>query len=505
MRPRDDGDGFDVIDVESFAVATKVSGRPPGGRRAPRRLRRASLAAAAAVIAFGTFAAGGLLGESTPTSGPEASAASDSACRVIGQGSPSPVFRVAGAPGDDVGVRGVPGDPSPRMGDTEPGWHLPTTQQSLTVATPRDLRLIPATDICLAEVEVEAAPAAAGEEPRPGDREMLLRAMLDPAGHDFAFSSPDEGDWALRIVVRYLVAAGEEPRLVEAFFRVRVGDAPFATPRPSPAPVATPAMPCGPTPPVAADVVVTLTTGGTAPIPGVGPDAELPDVTVGLGDPIEIAVEEAHCATSWTIDARVGEALVAIERVPNPENDPAIAAQNVWQFGLPGTVDEADLVVILRFGTAGVAERLWHVRSAAFEIPAAFVVTTDGRLMAANPGCGLTVELATGFTRSEECALLGYVPGERFEIDAYEPLGVEIPGWTIVAWSGNCGFRISEEGEAFESATCGLGSFLPERNASPPPILFVVPPGDQVIQLWLSATRNGDRFSVPYFLRVNAR
>jgi hypothetical protein len=502
VRPRDDGEELDVIDVVSSVAGPRERRRSPGAGRSARRVRQASLGVAVVVILVGIFAAGGMFGGSAPTSPP----LTDPTCRAIAGNSPTPAFRLAGAPDDELGVRGLPGHPKPRLGGTGSPWQLPGPEVALTLEGRRDLHLILATGVCAAEVEIEVASAEAGDDPPPSERRAFLRTTVEPARDDFAFFfDPADGDWVLRIVVRYWDAVGEGSRLAEGYFRVRVGNGPFVTPRPSPAPVATPALPCGPTPPVPADVVVTLATGGTAPIPGVEPDVELPDVTVGLGDTIEVAVEGAPCATSWTIDARVGEALVAIERVPNPDNSPAIAAQNIWRFGLPGSTDEADLVVILRFGTAGVAERLWHLRSSAFEIPAALVVTADGRRMATTPGCGLTLELATGFTRREACALLGYVPGERFEIDAYEPLGVEIPGWTIVAWSGNCGFRIGEEGEAFESATCGLGSFLPERNASPPPILFVVPPGDQVIQLWLSATRNGDRFSVPYFLRVNAR
>jgi len=504
---RTEGRDADDFDIEDVAMPGVEIGRPGrSGRRSPNhRLRRASLAVAAIVILAGAFAAGGLVGDPGPTSPPN-QPPTEAACRTIGATSPSPAFRLAAAPDDAIGVRGLPGNPSPSLGDTGRLWQIPGPELSLTVATHGDLRLILATGVCAAEVEIEAAPAAARDE--PDDRWALLRTTLAPARDEFTFDVPVDDDWVLRIVVRYWAPTGQPERLVEGYFRVRVGPVPFATPADAPAgPVATPALPCGPTPPVPADVVVTLTTGVGDPIAGVGPGDNLPLAVVGLGESLEIVVAGAACATSWTIDARVGDSIVSIEGVPNVANNPARAAQNVWRFELPGGVEEADLVVVLRFGFVGIAERLWHVTTAPFEVPAAFIVTADGRRAEAYVGCGLSVELANGYSAADSCGSIGYDGGgERFDVEAFAALAVEVPGWTIVTWSGQCGQVSAGDGpEVFESAGCELGGFAVDDVASAPPVRFVLGPGDVILQLQLSATQYGDRFGAPYYLPVAAR
>jgi hypothetical protein len=210
---------LDVIDVDGPVVGTPAWRPVPGGRP-PRRLQRASLAAAAAVILVAGFAAGGLLSESAPSSSPVVPSA-EAACRSIGTGSPSPAFRIAGAPGDEIGVRGLPGDPGLPIGETDPAWQLPAAEQSLTVETPRDLRLILATAVCAAEIEVEVAPAEAGADPRPNDRRVLLRTTLDPARHGYAFASPGEGDW----VLGSSFATGMRPELKSVSARASSGSA----------------------------------------------------------------------------------------------------------------------------------------------------------------------------------------------------------------------------------------------------------------------------------------
>jgi len=465
---------------------------------------------AAAVIVVGVVASGGLLGESRPTNPPEA-VVTDETCQAIQPTSGTPAFRLAGAPDDERGVRGLPGERRPKLGATNTTWHVPGVAQSLTITAPGDLRLILATGVCAVEVEVEAARADAGDEPPAGDRHQLIRTALEPARHVFAFPSPGDGDWVLRIVVDYLDAdtTGDDEHLAEWFFLVRVGDGPFVTPSLRPVAIATPALPCGPAPSVSTDAVVTLVTPTIDPVSGVASGQVLPEVVIGLGETIEIAVVGAACATSWTIEARAGEEITAIEGVPNVDDDPARASQNVWQFRLPDGVDQAELVVVLRFGSAGLVERLWQVRSAPFEAPAVFVVAADGRRVATDPGCGLGLERANGFSAGDDCVELGYDPGERLTVDANEPLGLEIEGWTIVAWSGACGSLVTtDEGEGFDSSGCGLGGFDIqgfEGSGSPPPIRFVLPPGDHVLQLWITATLDGDRFSVPYYARVMAR
>ncbi|MEW5992435.1 MAG: hypothetical protein AB1736_13980 [Chloroflexota bacterium] len=495
---------LDVIDVDASAGAARRPPRPGRAGRSPRRLRQVSLVVAAAIIVVGGFAAGGLLGGTTPSSPPSASPG-EVACRPIRIDSPPSTFRLA-ASGDEVGVRGLPGDSEPRFDEPDPAWQVPWPDLALTASFGGELHLVLATAACVAEVEVEAAPAGAGEAPGPDDRLMLLRTTLDPASPELGFAIPDEGDWVLRIVVRYLDAA-DPGRLVEMYFRVLVGDATFVPPTDGPAPIVTPAASCGPTPATAADVEVTMTTTDSGAVPGVEAGVEPPAVTVGPGDRIEIAVTSLACATSWTIDARTRDTIETVEGVPNIFNDPGRAAQNRWRFMLPDSEPRVDLVVVLRFGPAVLVERLWRVTISRFEVPTAFVVAPDGRRAPASVGCGLNLQLASGYTASDSCDDIGYDGGGTpFDIAAFEALEVEVPGWTIVGWYGRCGLVTTADGPAvFESSGCELGGFAIEGSETPPPARFVLQPGSQVLELQVTATRDGDRFSVAYYLPVSAR
>jgi hypothetical protein len=108
---------------------------------------------------------------------------------------------------------------------------------------------------------------------------------------------------------------------------------------------------------------------------------------------------------------------------------------------------------------------------------------------------------------ADECGSIGYDGGgERLEIDADEVLDLEVPGWTIVRWTGQCGQLTEVDGATvFDYRGSGLGGFGVDAIASAPPARFVVPPGDWVVMLLITATRDGDRFMVPYFLPVSAR
>ena len=83
---------------------------------------------------------------------------------------------------------------------------------------------------------------------------------------------------------------------------------------------------------------------------------------------------------------------------------------------------------------------------------------------------------------------------------------LEIPGWTISSWYGACG-RIDVDGGGLEYFnqvdSCYLGGYSLTGGASPPaPARFLARPGEQVIQLYVTATRDGDTFQVPMFALV---
>jgi hypothetical protein len=148
---------------------------------------------------------------------------------VIEPGPPAE-FRLAVVEGDAAGVRSLPGDPT-ELGEAAAG--VPAPQLALRMDAPRDIRVILATGLCATEIQVDAAPAGAGDDPPAGARLALLRTAFEPARHDLAFLFPAVGDWGFRIVVRYWGAPGTDARLAEAWFRVRVGGGPFGTPTPS--------------------------------------------------------------------------------------------------------------------------------------------------------------------------------------------------------------------------------------------------------------------------------
>jgi hypothetical protein len=502
--------GFDIVDVESPGVG----GAPDRGPvrawgQGPGTPQISVAVAAIAVLVVGIAAAGGLNGPSPSSTSPSRTA--DPGCRQLAVDARRPAFRLAAGEGD-TGVRGLPGSSSPRFGAAYPDWHLPGPELALDAPPASDLRLVLATGACAARVEIEAAPAELGDDPGLGDRQELLRAFLDPVRHDVSFAAPSSGDWGLRILVEYWTAgpAGDAP--VEAFFRVRVGSGPFATesspPSPEPRPVVTPAASCGPNPASAAGVVLTLTTAGSQPVPGVEAGVIAPVIPVGLGNTIEIAVEGEACATSWTVDHRSGDEIVSVEGFRNATADPRIAAQNRWRFTLQGPVGERDVVVVIRFGPSLLVERTWRIDGLGFNIPEAFVVAADGRRVEAHPGCGLSIELANGYTGVDSCGSIGYEGGgERLVVEAFEPVDLEVPGWEIVGWSGLCGRITVADGTAsFDATGCGLGGFSMDDTASPPPpVRFVVPPGEHVLQLSVTAVRDGDRYSVPYYVPVTVR
>lgn len=504
-----DETGFDIVDVE-VSAAGGISDRRPvrAARRRPGTPEISLGIAAVAIVVVGLAAAGGLSGPSPTPSIASGSSTANPGCRLLDSDAPLPAFRLAAGAGD-TGVRGQPGAPNPRFGAAYPEWHLPGPELALEAAPATDLRLVLATGACAARVEIEAAPAELGDDPGLRDRQELLRAFLDPARYHVDFDAPTRGDWGLRIVVEYWSTSSTGNARVEAFFRVRVGRGPHASPSPDPRPVVTPAVPCGPAPASPADVVLTLTTAGSEPVPGAAAGGVAPVIPVGLGNPIEIGVEGDACATSWTVDVRWGDAIESVEGVPNIATDPRYAAQNRWRFTLAGPVGERDVVVVVRFGASLLVERTWRVDGLGFDPPAAFVVATDGRRVEAHPGCGVSIELANGYTGVDSCDSIGYEGGgERLVVGAFEPVGLEVPGWTIIEWSGQCGRVIGlEEGTAsFDSPGCGLGGYSMAGTASsPPPVRIVIRPGDHILQLWITAIRDGDRVSVPFYVPVTVR
>jgi hypothetical protein len=478
----------------------------PFGRREtiprPRRpvLRGPILATAAVAVLAVIVAVGGGLGDPRPSSSPE----SDPRCAPVDPAAGVPSFRLAIA-GDDTGVRGLPGAvQGPGVEASGRGWPVPGTELALDVPVSQPLHLVLATGVCLTGIHAEAWDAHLDHAPAESERQAVLETLV-PLGGDIEIPGTSRGDWALRIVAEYWTGAGGPVVSTEWFFRVRVGADAEAAPTQSVRPLITPAVSCGPSVPSSAGAVVTLAAPGVAPVAGTAPDVDPPTLEVGLGEPIEIAVEGDACATSWTIDRRSDLGIDVIEGVPNIANDPGRAAQNRWTFTLPA--GETVVVATFRFGPPVVVERSWRVRVPDFSIPEAFLIARDGGRVAALPGCGLSLELANGYGGADSCASIGYDgSGDRLEVSALEATTFDVPGWTIVAWSGACGriVAMADGTTTFESDACSLGGFNLDDPSAAPDVRFVLRPGEHVVQLQVTAVRDGDRFSAPFYALVRA-
>jgi hypothetical protein len=493
--------GLDADEPAALRTAGPSTNRPRMGGRRGWGIRSSSLAAVALGLLAVIVAVGGGLGEPAPSASLRAA---DSSCAPVDPARGVPAFRLAPV-GDDAGSRGLPGavhgaGVEATFGD----WPVPDLEQSVDVTAREPLHLVLATGACLTAVHVEAWDASLDHVPAESNRQLVIDSRVSP-GDDVEIPGLSSGDWALRVVAEYWTGSGGPAVATEWFFRVRVAEGSLASPTASIRPLIAPAVSCGPTPASSADVVITMAAPSVAPVAGLPFGADSPTVDVGLGDAVEIAVEGDACATSWTIERRTDAGIVPLDGVPNVDNDPRRAAQNRWRFTLPA--GESVVIATMRFGPSVIAERAWLVRVAAFSIPAAFLLAPDDRRVAAVAGCDLSLELANGYTAADSCGSLGYDgSGDSLVVAALQPIVFEIPGWTIVAWSGECGQIVAEADgtTTFVSGGCDLGGFDAGGASFPPDVRFVLRPGEHVVRLQVSATRNGDLINVPFYAMVTA-
>jgi hypothetical protein len=387
-------------------------------------------------------------------------------------------------------------------------WRVPggDGQGVRPIASGPQLELETAPGACIRYVVAEYADANLGHPRRAGERHPLTNAAVEPAATNPGLGQLPDGDWVVRAQA-YFETRMSGPQglvVVEYFFRVRVGTGPFATIRPSPTPeptpAVTPAVACGPAPTGAGEGELLLSAPGTAPIAGALELDGAPIVPIGPGEALELSVAGDGCAASWAIsllDATTSGPSTVIS-IENPTDDLAWAAQNRWQIDAPpGTYD---LVASLHFGPGVDLVRAWRVVAREFTVPEAFLIGGDGTRVAVLPGCGLSISLANGYSAIADCGSIGYPDGlEVLHVAAWSPVVLEIPGWTISSWSGTCGRAIEGvEGQDFETVNgCSLGNYSVAPGASPPaPVRFLARPGEQAVLLGITASRDGNTFSV---------
>ncbi len=519
--PDRDEAAMPVFDADAPAPVSGRSPRSVAPGRRPGRARGVGVAVAALVLLTAGVAIGGILEAPAPSGSPASSASKGdaTASAVACQPPPTntvPAFVVRGA-GSELGIAGVVGySRRPGLETSKGVWPLPAPDPGRGLPELRadqSLELRADPGVCIRFVEADYADATLDHAPQPSERHSLVRAALEPPSPNPSLGPLPRGDWIVRVVAYFHTGdRGTDGLLIgERYFRVRVGGGPFATPQPSatsePRPAVTPAVPCGPAPADADAVEMTLSAPGVEAVAGAPDGAAIPVVSIGLGDHGTLAIAGDVCAIAWDIELLNAANGVRADQdvILNPADDPAYASQNRWD--IQTGVGEYDLVASVHLAPGLDVVRVWRVTGLGFTVPDTFLVGADGSRVMVLPGCGLTLSLANGYSGVDSCRSIGYPVGlELLHVPAWSRVTIEIPGWTISGWNGYCG-RVSTDDtglEFFDSgAGCGLGSYTAAPGASPPaPAQFLARPGEQVVQLWITAIRDGDSFSGPMFARV---
>ena len=522
---RDDGDlpVFDALEPGDF---TGVGPRRPARRGGLGPARGAGIAAGALVLLVGAIAVGGL------SLAPEPTAAGDEAALPSGattEGGPCTRPQEGQFPAVTLAVRGTSdaveelfvsgygfGRQTQAPGWPVAGWPVPPTSRAL-VARPTDsLALSASRDTCFRHVSVEyTATRTLNEHPAiaSGGGISWFRDSLVPSARTLILGGLPDGDWVVRVTAHFdsfeTEPAGE--LVTVTYFRILSGKGPFVTAptlSPDPTPLISPTVPCAtlaPTPDIGASLVV----GSSAPVPGGANDgADPPEVHARLGDPIRVIVDGDVCAVRWSIglvNDETGEEI-SVDRFDRPNDDPAYAAQNRWDIS---TFGRQVLTADLHFPGGIEVVRSWRVTIDPFVVPALFLVGPNGARFEATAGCGLYVRFSNGYEAADECGSIGYAPGpEALMVRAYRAIHIDLPGWQIINWNAACGRVTTVDTSQFDSPDgCRLGGGSADDGgplADPP--AFLLPPGDTVVQLGISAIDGaGNQFSVSYYAHVIAR
>ncbi|HEX4897538.1 MAG TPA: hypothetical protein VFV53_04185, partial [Candidatus Limnocylindrales bacterium] len=410
------------------------------------------------------------------------------------------------------GVIGYASLPSGNEGSK--AWRVPSPgpEEQVPAFTPADvLKLHVDGNRCIRYVVAERAPATLAQ-PSTRDRQSLVDASVGPSGNAPALGTVPNGDWVIQVTAYFETGIEGDGGLVigQRYFRIRVGDGPFptvrpATPRPTTGPEFTPAVACGPTPADADQVRVDLIAPGQDGVPGVAEAIDLPHLNVHLGEQLEMVIRGDACALSWTItvfDAETG-VLVARESVVNADDLPSTASQNRWLFDIP--VGDHDVVAALHFGPELDVVRLWRVTGEGFDVPALVLTAEDGSSVTGVGEYCLGVNLANGYSAGGDCGPIDMPESiPTLQADAWSVIRVEVPGWTLSSWYGQCGRVVPDGGfGTFFEWECSLGGFYVEPGQEAPgPAEFLARPGDRLVQINIEAVSDVGRYNVQQFVRV---
>ena len=517
---RDDGE-MPVFDADA-PVAGGVRRGPPGltGRRSGSA-RGVGLAVGAIVLLTAGVAAGGLLEPPSPSASALSSATSSDGSLAATDGPciQAPLTRV---PSFVIGVEGASLTAPGRAGyshrpdgeEPGPGWIVPGSDSIMAeVPTGAAFEIRTSGGACVRHI-LAAYASALFDHPAPNDVHRLKDTQVGPPAQSPTLGVLPDGDWVLRVLVHFETGDNTAAGLIagERFFRVLVGPGPFptrdpiVTPIPDETPAVTPAVPCNPAPSTIDDIAVVLTAPRREPVVGVPDGSSPPVVDIGLGDAGELVILGDVCATSWHItrlDATTGT-VVQVDAIDNLANDPAFASQNHWRIA--AQVGTFDVIASLHLGPGLDVVRIWRVVSHEFTVPETLLRGADGAAVAALPGCGLVVQLTNGYSNGDgNCVAIGYPAGlEELHVPAWSVVALDISGWTLSGWNGQCGrIATDENGQEVFEWSCSLGGFSLEGGvAAPGPARFLARPGSYVVQLWVNAANEVGTYNVPMFALV---
>jgi hypothetical protein len=179
-------------------------------------------------------------------------------------------------------------------------------------------------------------------------------------------------------------------------------------------------------------------------------------------------------------------------------------AATVWSAVPPASLEltiEVENVGPVNSAVAAYAYTLGSDPATRF-IPPHARVSGGGETATAVLGCGMSFELADGTNAVDDCAPVHpVIPADRaIHVPAGTELTLSIPGWRLTGLTG----ELVSSAELIEAEGFGVTfASLVDMDGGSDTVTFAAPQaGDWTLKLGISATRDGDRYSVPYLVRV---
>ncbi|MEO8470308.1 MAG: hypothetical protein ABI573_11660 [Chloroflexota bacterium] len=368
-----------------------------------------------------------------------------------------------------------------------------------------------------------------------GSSSLAVSISPTPDGRKYGFSAPPPGDWTVRVAIRLRAPSLASAPWAIYFVRMNVGYVAYASPLPSGAsPVTTdgqlvaPVLPCGPVEvgasmPPSVDLVTSAgrrvpgalgdyTWAGSSHVVGDPSMAAVEPTDLGFGAPFTLEIAGAVCAVRWQIFAAplpgVGQSLQPRwnfdDFTDNPNADPQIAAQNVFNYL---AVASGDVVVrgLFEFPGGSSEVMVWRVRLPANGIP--LPIISGAGTDATSPmvvGCGTSFELADGNAFGENCLwtwpdLRG---GPAVRVKDGSMFHVAVPGFTIYAFSATYQMP-NPDGVPWNTSDSSRALADGSNSLGVPGIDVPVPAaGVWDVQVFLTARDGSVGFSTPYFVRM---